>query len=183
MVEGKGPGFGRVSQKELQVSCTSVHWCSEPAADPSPQSWLVIRAQCCPFTASGKVAALSLSSPAGLEDAPAAGSHGDTELKERAASSHPAQGAPQTPSCWHCRHAACSPKAPHGGKLIPTWYTNPSRDKTRANSAQSQPEMYGSSKAVTPKSSVKSPTLLGKARARRKKLQKHRLRSQNMTQM
>lgn len=50
----------------------------------------------------------------------------------------------------------------HRGKLlpIPTWCTNTSRDRTRAKSSQSQPEMYSSSKAVTPKSSVKSPSLL-----------------------
>lgn len=34
---GEGPGFGVIGHKELWVSCTRVLWCSEPAADPSPQ--------------------------------------------------------------------------------------------------------------------------------------------------
>lgn len=89
-------------------------------------------------------------------------------LMERAASSHPLQGAPQTPSCWHCRHAACSPKVPNteanSSPSPPGVQTPRGTGQARKNSSQSQPETYSSGKALIPNSSVKSPSLLDATR-------------------
>lgn len=114
--EEEGPGFGG-SARSCGVPvpvCTGVQSLQQTPGPRRPElagdQSLVL-----PFHGLTEAGShlLSSSSPAGLDWRMLLLLVPMEMLKERAASSHPAQGAPQTPRCWHCRHAACSPKAPN----------------------------------------------------------------------
>lgn len=166
----RGIWVWRISQEELWVSCTSVHQGSEPAAVPRRPELAGDQSSVLPFhglTEGGShLLSSSSSSPAGLDwrmllllvpmETPSQDAEGrDASSPLCRCTPKPQLLALQT-CCWQPRGTK------HRGKLlpIPTWSTDTWRDRTGANSSQSQPEMYSFSKAVTPKSSVKSSSLL-----------------------
>lgn len=116
----------------------------------------------------------------GLQDAPAAGSHGDKELCCRWRWPH----APTFAGCT----LLLQPKAPNAeaNPSPPSMQTPQGTQQTGANSSQSQPEIHSLSKGVMLNPTIKSPSSLDAPITRQgpaERLQKHKLKSQNVTQI
>lgn len=197
MVEGEGPGFGGISQKELWVPLYQcAHVLRAHSTPPSPGRSELVGEQspalpCHSPQGRWQPSTLLLilfflsSWTAGCSCCWFPWRRGAVLLM--AAGSHPSQGAPRSSSHRHHTRAARSPKAPNteANPSPPGVQTPRGTGRAGANSSQSQPEMHSLSKDVTLKPTIKSPShwIPSQGKGQKKKLQKHRLKSQNMTQI
>lgn len=173
------------SQNEVWVPWPPVCMCAQSPQQTSipwgHQRWPASRAQRCPAAASRKVAATSSPPPPHPPPSPLRLDRRMLLLPvpmETRSCAADGDGRMLPP------FAGCTlllqPKAPN----VEVNPSPPGRQtgRTRANTSQSQPEVHNPSKGVTLKPTVKSPSPLD-ANITEEKLQQHRLKSQNVTQI